>query len=467
MKTADSGQELWQQLLTFPDTDAGNAEAFALLYGNRFRYDHTSGHWLVWNGRYWAADQVKEADSAALQTVRARRYAAIQILDSKEASRRLIWAFQSESVKLRTNLLKTAQAMKPISSETKDFDNDPFLLTVANGTLDLRKGELREADPGDLITRATEVAYSLDATCPRWERFLLEIFSDDRELVDFIQRAVGYSLTGETREQCLFILYGEGANGKSTFVETIMELLGTHAATARFSTFMVQSYSGGGRNDIARLAGARFVKASEAEQEGRFDEATLKEITGGDRITARFLFKEYFEFKPQFKLWLATNHKPAIRGNDHAIWRRIRLIPFTKQFAGPERDPHLPEKLRRELPGILRWALVGCLNWQRQYLGIPRLVGEATRDYRQQSDQIGRFLHERCVMDPALMVAAQELYAAYATWCTTKGEKVQANNVFANSISSRKIEKIRRSSGNLYVGVGLVSTVAADEEAGV
>jgi len=292
-----------------------------------------------------------------------------------------------------------------------------------------------------------------------------EVFGGDHELIEYIRRAVGYSLTGDTREQCFFILFGTGANGKSTFIEIICKLLGTHAETAEFSTFLVRKDRGAPRNDVAKLHAARLVKASESQHMASIDEALIKEVTGEDTISARFLYREHFSFKPKFKIWLITNHKPEIRGTDPAIWRRVRLIPFSQQFEGPQRDPTLRKKLESELPGILAWAVEGCLSWQRQGLGEAPRVTQATLEYRQESDPIGRFLQDCCTQESRSTVPAGKLYGAYRNWCPEQSEKAVANNVFARGLATRGIAKTRTRKGVVYKGVALSPTAAVQAPA--
>jgi len=452
---AVKNKALHQKLLSFPDTDAGNAEAFALLYGEKFRYDRGRGKWLIWNGRYWEADDKGEVERAALATVRLRRAAAALIDDHKEADERLRWALRSESASFRESMLKSAKSTEPFATTSDEYDIDISLLTVGNGTLDLGSGEIFSARPRDLITRATDVVYEKNASCRRWRLFLREIFAGDDELIDFIQRAVGYSLTGDVREQCLFILFGQGANGKTTFLETVLRLLGTHAVTTAFSAFLAQRSPGLPRNDLATLRGARFVKAAEAEHQARLDESVVKQLTGGDTISARFLYHEQFSFRPQFKIWLATNHKPDIRGTDIAIWRRIRLIPFTRQF-DTKPDRALLGKLEAELEGILRWAVEGCLSWLKNGLGVAQTVEAATQEYKQESDQFGRFLEERCAREKRFRTSGKNLYEAYAKWCVSSGEKLASNSNFAAALVERGISKKRGRKGVVYEGLGLL-----------
>src|SRR5437867_4194378 len=263
-------RDLLKKLLEFHDTDAGNAESFELLHGEEFRHDCTHGKWLMWDGNYWETDETGQAERAALDTVRKRFQAVATMgISANEEGRkvkeaRTRWALSSESLYHRRALLKSAESIKSLATKTTDYNRNTFLLTVGNGTLDLRTGELREARPADLITRATDVDYTPGAKCPRWLRFLDEIFDGDNQVIEFVWRAVGYTLTGSTQEQCLFILYGDGANGKSTFLEILIGLLGTHAEVTPFSTFLIHHNPGNPRNDLAKLHGARLVKAAES-----------------------------------------------------------------------------------------------------------------------------------------------------------------------------------------------------------
>jgi putative DNA primase/helicase len=455
---------LWLKLLSLNRTDRGNAEAVELLYGDLLRYWNS---WFYWNGKFWARDDIGEADRAAVDTARQRLKAALQIEDPDTRKDAVAFALRSESNRGIKDMLASAETITTFVTTAADYDRDPFLLTVANGTLDLRSGKLRSFDSRDLITHYVDIPYIPDAKAPRWEAFLDEVFAGDKRLIKFVQGATGYSLTGDTREQCLLILYGGGANGKSTFLEMILKLVGTYGAITSFSTFLVHQNPGTPRNDIARLHGARLVKATESQKQALLDEAVVKEITGNDTLAARFLFKEFFEFRPQFKIWLATNHRPAIRGTDDAIWRRIRLIPFNQQFTGKQRDPRLRDKLEAELPGILAWAVRGCLEWQRVGLGMAPVVEKATLAYRRESDHFGRFLADRCTTRPADQVSGKELFDAYVEWCGTAGEKPEANNTFAKALADRGLNKKRTSKGVIYAGVGLrpqvKSTSAATE----
>jgi putative DNA primase/helicase len=300
------------------------------------------------------------------------------------------------------------------------------------------------------------VEYDKNAVCPTWDRFLIRITDNNQGLISYIQGTIGYALTGSTREQCMFILWGEGQNGKTTLLETIKTVYGDYATQMPTDTLMVRR-AGGIPNDVARLTGVRLVSASETSATGRLDEELVKRLTGEDTVTARFLYREYFEFQPQFKIFLACNHKPVIVGDDFAIWRRVRLIPFTVRISESEKDKELLRKLRTELPGILRWAVKGCLAWQREGLGEPPEVCSAVEDYRREMDAIGEFLTESCVCRPGASVGATPLYEVYCGWCKRNGEVPQTRTAFGRIMSSKGYTRDNhpRSRRVVYRGIDL------------
>jgi putative DNA primase/helicase len=439
-------------LLAANRTDLGNAERFAAFAGDRFRYVHAWGAWLFYDGKRWTRDADGGATRWCRDTLRAVAAEAGTLAEPAARDQLRKHALDSEAA-ARINAMTTlAQALLPVATDA--LDRDPDLLNVANGTLDLRSGTLRPHDRADLLTRLAPVAYDPEARCPRWDAFLLRCMGGDGELVAFLQRAVGYALTGHTSEQVLLLLYGTGANGKSTFLETLRALLGDYATQTDFTTFQKREGEGV-RNDLARLVGTRFVSAVEAEAGVPFAEALVKQVTGGDVITARFLFREFFEFRPTFKLWLAANHKPTVRGNDHGIWRRIRLVPFTVTIPEPERDPALLIKLAAELPGILAWAVRGCLDWRERGLGAPDAVKAATASYREEMDAFGGFLDETCVVHEAASVTAKELYTAYQTWCEANGERARSQKALAMALRERGFTAVRTKKARGWAGLGL------------
>jgi putative DNA primase/helicase len=311
---------------------------------------------------------------------------------------------------------------------------------------------LRPHQRRDMMSRSTHVTYDKKAHCQRWDSFLERVMPAP-EARAYLQRAVGYSLTGSTREQCLFFCWGAGLNGKSVFLEVILAMMGDYGASARIETFMPRR-PGDIPNDLARLAGARFVTVSETSEGQRLQESLIKDATGGDTICARFLHREFFDFKPQFKLWIRGNHKPQIRGTDEGIWRRIHLIPFLVTIPKGEQDKGLVEKLKGELPGILNWALEGCAAWQEEGLNPPRAITDATSAYREEMDIVAEFLAERCVENKLASARASDLYKAYTSWCETAHERVESQKSFGQRLTEKGFERYRNN-GLWYRGVGL------------
>ncbi len=444
-------------------TDVGNAELFLEMHADRLRYVRALKSWYVFTGEWWQQDRTGEPDRAARETARHLFEQAGAIEDPGARTAAAKHALQTHSDGRLRAMLNIVSSDRAIAVTPEDFDRDSWLLACPNGTLDLRTGELRQHDPADFISLATSVRFDQAARCPTWERFLLDVFSEDTELVRYMQRACGYTLTGDTREHCFFLLHGSGANGKTTFLEISRQLLGDLATTASFDSFTRSRRDGGSpRNDLARLFRARMVLAAESGEGRSLDEAIVKSVTGGDRIAARFLFGEFFEFEPEFKLWLATNHRPRISGGDEAIWRRVRLIPFTVSFRGRE-DKTLRARLESELPGILAWALQGCLEWQEHGLGDPPAVVRATSEYREAEDVVGAFLTERCDFGDGYSVPASELHEAYARFCEELGENPKAASAFGKEITQRGIALNRTKRSRVRLGIRLRVTGDGDD----
>jgi putative DNA primase/helicase len=353
-----------------------------------------------------AASQSLRAQAADEEGERGKR--------ASTAAALLLHAKSSESGARLEAMTRLAKPFLTIQPER--LDANQWLLNCTNGLLDLQTGALKPHNPREYISRCLPIAYEDTASCPQWERFLLHVLGGDTDLMWFLQKAIGYSLTGDTREQCLFFLYGLGQNGKSTFLHILSSLLGSYAEQTDFSTF-AHKEGEGIRNDLARIRGARTVMAVEAGEGKRLDEVLVKRLTGGDTITARFLYAEYFSYTPTFKIWFAANHKPTIHGTEKAIWRRIRLIPFQVAVSEEEKDPELGKKLLDELPGILRWAVFGCRAWQVEGLLPPCSVIEATEGYKTEQDALLDYLEERCLISEQLSVSARVLYDDYVAWC--------------------------------------------------
>lgn len=430
----------------FLRTDLGNAERFIARHGENVRYVPAWKQWLIWDGRRWQPDDTLEVMRLAKSTVRAM-WAEAKELAGDERKDLVRWTMQSEGdARLRAMVARGA-AESGIALRPAALDADPMRLTVLNGVLDLRTATLAPHDRTQLTTKLVPVLFDPEARCDRWEAFLARVMGGNHRLISFLQRAVGYSLTASTAEQCLFFLYGFGANGKTTFLEILRTIAGEYATQADFTTFLERK-GDGPRNDVARLFGARTVTSSEVAEGRRLNESLVKSLTGSDTVAARFLYSETFEFRPAFKLWIAANHRPVIRGVDTGIWRRIRLVPFTVQIPEAEQDKELGAKLREELPGILAWAVAGCVLWQRDGLGAPAEVQQATDAYRRDSDTLGAFLEDCCELDTTAAVRASELYAVYTEWAAEGGEYQLSQTMFGRQLEERGCTAEKRGRGS-------------------
>jgi putative DNA primase/helicase len=417
-------------------TDVGNARRFVAQHGAKIRFCHTTKRWYIWSGRRWRQDLTGGIERLAKKTVRTIYEQAAQENDDEQRKRIGAWAKTSESRGRITAMIDLAKSERGVPVKPEDLDADPWALNFSNGTLDLRTGELRAHDPADLCTKMIPFDFDAHAKCPLFKRFLHQIFDNNASLIGFVQRAFGYSLTGSTEEQVIFVFYGSGANGKSTLLETVRAGLGEYACTADSSLLLAKTHDGV-RNDVARLAGTRLVSTGETEAGRYLAESLVKSLTGGDRVAARFLYSEFFEFDAHFKIVLATNHKPTIRGTDNAIWRRVRLVPFSITIPEKEQDKSLPQKLRRELPGILAWAVRGCLKWLQQGLGQPAEVIAAMQAYREEMDVLGGFLKDKCHVGEDFRETAGTLYLSYRSWCESNGEKLLSQQRFGVALADR------------------------------
>lgn len=436
-------------------TDLGNARRFVAQHGADVRYVAEWG-WMIWDGRRWTLDRTGAVMRKAKATVLAIADEVQEAGDEKAAEKIRSWARASEGRSRLEALIALAQSELGIPAQPEAFDAHDWLLTCRNGTLDLRTGQLQPHDRGHLLTRLVDTDYDPDATCPTWTAFLSQVMAGSEALASYLQRAVGYALTGSTGEQAMFLLYGTGANGKSTFLEALRDLFGDYGRQTDPATFLARQHSDRIPNDIARLAGARFVSAIEVDEGRRLSEVLVKQVISGDTLTARFLNREFFEFRARFKLFLAANHKPVIRGTDEGIWRRIRLIPFTVTIPRAERDKTLPERLRAELPGILAWAVRGCVEWQAHGLIDPPEVLAATETYRVDMDVVGAFIADCCVVAPHVRADCGALYAAYTKWCEEGGEFALSQRRFAQQLEERGFPRLRGAQGRWYrQGIGL------------
>jgi putative DNA primase/helicase len=397
-------------------TDLGNARRFIAQHHIDVRaVPAQRKSWYVWEGPRWVVDESGEVHRRAKATVRSLYVEASHASDEESRDLILKHASKSEQSSKITSMLELAKTEPEISLTIDQLDSDPYLFNVENGTINLKTGELRPHRRKDLITKLAPVEYNEKARASRWNDFVSEIMNGDEELVKFLQHAIGYTMTGDTREECLFFCYGTGRNGKTKLFEVLREIFGGYAQQADFSSFLSRRGEGP-RDDLAGMRGARLVTASEADGERGFDAAVLKQLTGGDTIRARHLYESSFEYRPQHKLWLAANHKPLVKEQTEAFWSRIRLIPFTVTFSKEQRDKNLILKLRKELPGILNWMVEGVMKWRAEGLAEPRAVTKATKAYREENDVLGEFSSQRCVYEPDAWTSTAQLYREFSDW---------------------------------------------------
>lgn len=435
-------------------TDVGNAERLVDTHGRDLRWVARWKCWLVWDGRRWSRDERGEVERRAKSVIRDMYLQALQA-PAEERGTLVAHAMKSEQAPRVEAMIRLARSEPGIAIGHDELDQRTMCLTVRNGAVDLTVGELRPHDRGHLGTKMVDIDFDPNAECPTWLATLSVLFSGDQVIIDYLRRAVGYSLTGNTSEQVLHLCYGTGANGKSTMLDVLAQLSGEYGMQSDFQTFLEQGTRSGPRNDVARLAGARLVRSSEVGENKQLNEGLIKSLTGGDIVSARFLYSEDFEFKPQFKLWLAANHKPVIRGTDYAIWRRMRLIPFTVTITPEQRDDALPAKLTAELPGILTWAVQGCQEWLAEGLRAPASVLAATDQYRTESDVIGAFIEDLCDLSPLYEVKGGDLYKAYVGWSKDNGERPMNNQAFGRRLTERGIDVTHARSGKIRKGIRL------------
>lgn len=444
--------------------DTGNAQRFRDLYGNRVRYNFTQNAWFVWDGKRWARDDtslVKQMADAMLDGMEKQLF-GMRDQTLAAAMRRFITKSRGSNAK--KNLLTEAQHLAGIPTVDADYDRDRSLLNLPNGILRLSDGTLLPHDRDKLMTRMAGAAFDAAARAPVWEKFIAQTTGGDKELARYLQVLVGYMLSGSVKEQSLNFLWGDGSNGKSTFLNVLAELLGSYAMHAESETIASRHVREGPRTDIARLKGARLVIISECPSDVYLDEATVKQLTGGDTVTARHLYGREFEYKVEYKIIMATNHKPRIRGTDTGIWRRVRLVPFTNSIPPERQDFELPAKLRAELPGILNWAIEGLRLWLRiskngKRSGMPACaaVDSATAAYRGEQDRLKAFLEE-CV-EPAdqYTIQASALYQVYRRWCEENGERYPLTGTKFGREISKTLQKRTERCWTAYLNVRLTA----------
>lgn len=435
-------------------TDTGNAYRLVTRHGKNLRYCHPWKQWLVWNGRRWKPDAEAEVYRKAEDAVGS---IGEEIRAHPERSKALAaWLKQSLSRARLENMVALATKQEPVSILPERLDSDPFLLNCINGTVDLRTGDLRPHSREDYLTKSAAAEFDPDARCDLWHSFLKQVLPDVG-LRHYIQRVAGYALTGDVSEACLFFLYGTGANGKTTFLNTLMHLLRDYASPAPRDLLFkrgLDSHPTG----MATLFGKRFVTCVENELGQQLAESFVKQITGGDKLMARRLYQDYWEFDPSHKIFLASNYKPVILGDDNAIWRRIKVIPFVWQVPQEKMDKRLESKLWKERTGILAWAIEGCLKWQQEAgLHPPAAVQEAVQEYEAESDSVGQWLDDRTARDRRARTPSSDLYDDYESYCDVMQMPAQSIRVFADRLKREGLRNYRYREQRVWEGIVLSS----------
>ena len=439
---------------TFPYTEAGDAEFFAFKHRDDVRYDHARKRWLYFDGNRWRPDEQGFILTLALAVMRDRHQIAFQAKGEDDVRRRhLRWTITGESKNRLRNLLTIAQSLEPIADDGRDWDTKPWLLCTPKGVVDLRTGELRQGRPEDRITYCTRVEYDPDATSELLLTTLAAIFENNDRMMAYWQRLIGYALSGTSQEEMFPLLWGGGRNGKGTIIESLRSALGDYADDLPFAS-LEKNARGAISNDMAKLPGKRFVTASETEGGVRLNEPRLKQLTGRDPVTCRFLHRESFTFTPMFVLFLATNEKPEIRDYSDGFWERVHLVPFTHQSLDADRDPTIKTRLKGDdehLRALLAWAVQGCLHWQKEGLNPPPEVVDATKDYREDSQPLTAFLEDRCVVGREYSTAFQPLWVDYQDWA---GRGAVLNRRTFSDALGKKFQKEHGQCVS-YIGVAL------------
>ena len=441
-------------------TDTGNALRMRDKYVGNIQYSFVHKKWYYWTGKVWAVDYTGEIKKLADSVVNDIKKEAFAEPDEDVQEAKLKWANKTASSRGKEAMIKECQHLEGIPVLPEEMDAYTDYLNCQNGIVNLRNGELMPHDSAFMMTKCGYAEYdNTSGKEPKlWLRFLDDVTNGDKELQDYLQKCVGYSLSGSIREQCAFFLYGIGNNGKSTFIDTISELLGGYASNVQPETIMLRRNGDSGANsDIARLKSARFVTSEEPTEGVRLNEGLVKQLTGGGKVTCRFLYGDEFEYEPEFKIWIATNHKPVIRGTDVGIWRRIRLIPFEVNIPAEKVDKTLKYKLRKELPQIMKWAVDGCIKWQKEGLELPACVEKATGEYKAEMDLLAAFC-EACVQVDYVngdSISATDLFTVYSNWASSNNEFTMSSRKFFNEVTKKLPEKKRAGSGMFYTKIRL------------
>jgi putative DNA primase/helicase len=450
--TAEEIEEMRQRLAEIRPSEFSDdtiALQFTKTHLGLLRYVAKWGRWLMWDGSRWQFDDKLHVFDMVRETCRTEAH---RCNDPRVKA-------QLTSAKTVGAVHRLAQMDQRTAAVIDQWDGDPWLLNTPGGVIDLRTGNLREAKPQDFMTKITAVAPG--GECPTFLAFLNEITDGDVELQGYLQRALGYSLTGVTSEHALFFNYGKGANGKGTLMNTIAHIMGDYHKTAPIETFTVTKHDNH-PTELAGLMGARLVTAAETEKGRKWAEARIKQLTGGDPVSARFMRQDFFEYLPQFKINISGNHKPSLSTVDEAIRRRFNLIPFLVTVAEEKRDIDLPEKLKAEASGILQWQIDGCVMWQQQGLAPPAAVTGATKDYLDSQDLISLWIVDCCEEDRAAQESASMLFASYKDWAEKAGEPPGTQKDFGDILHTKGFQKERNKHGRFFRGLRITSSRTND-----
>lgn len=438
-------------------TDTGNAHRFNDRFGNIIRYSYNRKKWYYWDGKVWRLDdsgEIKKLADIVCEDI--KRDAFIES-DEKTQMDLLKWANRTAQSRGKEAMIHECQHLDRVPVGVDEFDAYTDYINCQNGIVNLRNGELIPHDSNFMMSKMTNCEYDISGKPPKlWLSFLNDVTGGNKDLQRYIQKSIGYSITGSGEEQCAYFLYGVGNNGKSTFLDTISDMLGGYASNAQPETLMMKRFgTEGAGGDIARLKSARFVTTEEPTEGVRLNEGLLKQLTGGSRVTCRFLYGEEFEYTPEFKIWMATNHKPVIRGTDAGIWRRIKLIPFEVTIPKDKVDKNLKYKLREEFPRILRWAVEGCMMWRKEGIEDPTQVQEAVKEYKQEMDLLAGFIEQCIEIDYSSKdkIYAPDMFKAYIKWAKENNEYEMSSKKFHSEISKRLPEKGRSGKGVYYKNV--------------
>jgi len=442
-------------LLCYPYTDTGNAERLVHLFGAQIRYCPEMKKWIVWDFKRWVPDTSGKARRLAKITVRNFYAQAAGIDDEKAREAAEGFARHSESAGSIRAMLECAQYEDGIAICAKELDSDPWLLNCLDGTIDLRTGEIRAHSPKDFITKLCAIHFDREARCDLFKQFLARIMADRTELIEYLQRAFGYALTGIVTEKAVFVLVGDGDNGKTTLLELFRFMLGDYAAQVLIDTLMLRQENNASLSDLADLRGARFVTTSETEEGQKLWEGKLKYLTGMNEIKTCRKYENHMTFPATHKFFLDANHRPVVRGTDKAIWNRLKPIPFRVSIPKEEQDKGLLDRLKAEAAAILAWAVEGCLAWQRLGLAEPEEVQGANQEWQAESDPLQDFIADSAELRPDAFCTSQDLRISYESWAAENGVHALPSNKFADRLKHLGCLSVRDKTTRGWKGIGL------------